>query len=108
MSINYFQTCQSCLCPVCKKNVLFEYVSIENKMYKECPHCKVLILHSTTTVSSKKISSYTSENTHCSNFICEIRSKCKRAEWNEYNEETTPFCYTYIRKKKLCRNFIPK
>ena len=51
---------------------------------------------------------YTTENTHCSNFTCEIRNKCKRTEWNEHNEGTTPYCFVYIRKKKICNSFIPK
>ena len=101
MSVNYFQTDQSCLCPSCQKYVLFKYVSIANKMYKECPHCKVLILYSTTTVSEEKKIAYISKNTHCSNFTCEIRNECKRTEWNEHNVGTTPFCFAYICKKKI-------
>ena len=52
--------------------------------------------------------SYFSEHTHCSNFTCEIRLKCKRNEWNEYNEGTTGFAFAYIKKKKKCNHFIPK
>ena len=51
---------------------------------------------------------YTTKNTHCSNFVCEIRVKCKRMELNEENINTTSFCFAYSKKRKHCNHFIQK
>ena len=59
MDIKYVQPDQSFICQMCKKLVLFRYVSIKNQMYKECPSCKVIILHSTTTSSANNNDSIT-------------------------------------------------
>ena len=59
MDIKYVQPDQGCICPMCKKWVLFGYVSIQNQMYKECPSCKGIILHSTTTSSTNNKNSIT-------------------------------------------------
>ena len=51
---------------------------------------------------------YTTKNTKCSNFTCEIRTQCKRAELSIYDSELPYFCFAYSKKLKTCNSFIPK
>lgn len=49
---------------------------------------------------------YTTKNTKCSNFTCEIRTQCKRAKLSVYDSITPYFCFAYSKKKKYCKAFI--
>jgi hypothetical protein len=49
---------------------------------------------------------YTTKNTKCSNFTCEIGTRCKRAKLSVYDSITPYYCFPYIKKKKYCKSFI--
>ena len=51
---------------------------------------------------------YTTKNTKCSNFTCEIRTQCKRALLSVYDSITPYYCFAYSKKKKYCKSFIQK
>ena len=68
-------------------------------------HCYALVL---SLLSFKSKNMYTTEKTKCSNFTCEIRTKCKRAELSIYDSEKPYYCFPYRKKLKSCNSFIPK